>query len=87
MKDSRKTRKEHEERKAYWRNRREEEMKQIYTKNCFGKEFTRKQYCEFMFNTNNSLNCKNCPENKAERSGLPCGQQNCWVDCHCKEAM
>ena len=43
-------------------------------------------YKEFMFNPENSHNCENCPENREYSSwggNLPCGQQNCWVDCHC----
>lgn len=45
-----------------------------------------KAYKEFMFNPENSHNCENCPENREHSSwggNLPCGQQNCWVDCHC----
>lgn len=45
-----------------------------------------KKYCEFMFNPNNSHKCELCPENEGMK-GLnlkPCGQYNCWVDCHCK---
>lgn len=32
-------------------------------------------------------NCENCPENRGDfpHDKLPCGQQNCWVTCHCKE--
>ena len=43
-------------------------------------------YIEFMYNPANSRNCANCPENRSFDSwggNLPCGQQNCWVDCHC----
>jgi hypothetical protein len=42
-------------------------------------------YMNFMYNVSNSHNCSECPENKEMQSKLPCGQQNCWVDCHCKE--
>ena len=41
-----------------------------------------------MYNPENSHNCENCPENNNCSSwggNLPCGQQNCWVDCHCKD--
>lgn len=44
------------------------------------------EYKKFMFNPENSRNCKNCPEN-AEMTDwqgrLPCGQPHCWVDVHC----
>ena len=46
-----------------------------------------KLYVEFMCNPNNSHKCENCPENRnfdSWEGKLPCGQQNCWVDCHCK---
>ena len=43
-----------------------------------------KAYKDFMYNPENSHNCAECPENEDRRNGLPCGQQNCWVDCHCK---
>ena len=46
----------------------------------------RKEYIEFMYNPSNSMNCAECPENRNADSwggNLPCGQQNCWVDCHC----
>ena len=45
-------------------------------------------YKKFMYNPENSHNCENCPENNNCSSwggNLPCGQQNCWVDCHCKD--
>ena len=48
----------------------------------------RKEYCDFMFNENNIMNCNQCPENKdfdSWESKLPCGQQNCWVYCHVKD--
>lgn len=44
-------------------------------------------YKEFMYNPSNSHNCDGCPENKNSdnwEGKLPCGQQNCWVDCHNK---
>ena len=50
------------------------------------KEQEIKNYKEFMYNPENSHNCKNCPENQDFNRGLPCGQQNCWVDCHCERA-
>lgn len=45
---------------------------------------TEKEYKEFMEDPNNSHSCNNCPENKGNfhEADLPCGQQNCWVDCH-----
>lgn len=44
-----------------------------------------KQYREFMFNPKNQFNCSECPEQKSGNCDdeLPCGQQNCWVSCHC----
>lgn len=45
-----------------------------------------KEYKGFMFNPENSHSCENCPENEGRsdwQGNLPCGQQNCWVDCHC----
>ena len=53
-------------------------------------ELTKKQYQEFMFNEENYKNCENCPENHGfiEGSGRiagPCGQQICWVECHCNK--
>lgn len=35
----------------------------------------------FMADSSNSMNCSECPFNRDDRSSLPCGQQNCWVDC------
>lgn len=43
-------------------------------------EEERKKYVEFMYN----------PENKDFddwEGKYPCGQQNCWVTCHCREIM
>jgi len=45
----------------------------------------RKLYVTFMCNKDNEFNCQNCPENNGSTGKLPCGQQNCWVTCHCKE--
>lgn len=47
-----------------------------------------RRYCNFMYNPDNSCNCSECPENKgfdSWQNRYPCGQQNCWVDIHCKE--
>lgn len=41
-----------------------------------------KAYREFMDNPDNIMECDDCPENTGN-SPLPCGQQNCWVACHC----
>ena len=46
--------------------------------------FDKDDYIKFMYNPNNSLNCTECPENSGFSGKLPCGQQNCWVDCHCQ---
>ena len=38
----------------------------------------------------NEYNCDECPENKDFddwEGKYPCGQQNCWVTCHCREIM
>ena len=41
------------------------------------------EYKKFMYNTKNSGYCEECPENKEMGGGgCPCGQFNCWVDCH-----
>ena len=46
----------------------------------------RKAYINFMCNPNNSHNCKECPERESgNNGGLPCGQQQCWVDVTCKD--
>ena len=45
-----------------------------------------KEYCTFMYNTKNEYNCDECPAASGRyinESGLLCGQQNCWVTCHC----
>ena len=45
-----------------------------------------REYIKFMYNSSNSHNCDECPENinsDSWQGKLPCGQQNCWVDCHC----
>lgn len=42
-----------------------------------------KEYKKFMSNIENEYNCEECPENNGFRGKLPCGQQNCWVTCHC----
>ena len=41
-----------------------------------------------MYNPENEYNCDECPENKDFddwEGKYPCGQQNCWVTCHCRE--
>ena len=43
-----------------------------------------KKYKDFMYNPNNEGNCSECPENEGYEGKLPCGQQNCWVTCHCQ---
>ena len=43
-------------------------------------------YCGFMYEKGNAFRCSECPENrdmKSVDSVGPCGQQNCWVVCHC----
>jgi hypothetical protein len=44
-------------------------------------------YKKFMYNPANIYNCTECPENEGRTEEcLPCGQQNCWVQCHCDSA-
>mgnify|MGYP004512933483 FL=1 len=43
----------------------------------------REKYIKFMYDPQNSHNCDICPENQDFNGINPCGQQNCWVDCHC----
>lgn len=48
---------------------------------------TNNEYCKWMYNMENEYNCSECPENKGYddwEGKLPCGQQNCWVTCHCR---
>lgn len=48
---------------------------------------SKEEYINFMYNPDNRFNCSECPENHNfddHEGKLPCGQQNCWVDCHCK---
>lgn len=45
------------------------------------------EYVCFMYNPGNSHKCEECPENhgcSSWQGNLPCGQQHCWVDCHCE---
>lgn len=55
--------------------------------NAWANESKIKAYREFMDNPDNIRNCDECPE-KMERPSwempLPCGQQHCWVECHCR---
>ena len=50
----------------------------------------KKAYLDFMYNMDNCMKCKKCPENRSYSvdcgtgSVGPCGQQNCWVKVHCK---
>ena len=50
---------------------------------------TEKEYVQFMSDPHNEYNCESCPENQGFDSWpgciLPCGQQNCWVTCHCED--
>lgn len=57
----------------------------VYTTNQFGEEFSQKKYKEFMYCKENEYNCHCCPENTGMQGSHPCGQQNCWVMCHCKD--
>lgn len=49
---------------------------------------TRDEYIKWMCNPANSHQCDGYPNNREVENyspdyKLPCGQQNCWVDCHC----
>jgi len=47
-------------------------------------EVDKEAYICFMCDPDNSYNCNECPERESGNGeGLPCGQQNCWVDVHC----
>ena len=49
-----------------------------------------KSYIGFMLDPTNSHKCGECPENIGEsayQDRLPCGQWNCWVDCHTRHAQ
>ena len=46
-------------------------------------------YINFMHNSSNIMNCKDCPENIGAsdwQGNKPCGQQNCWVEVHLRKA-
>lgn len=48
------------------------------------------EYVDFMYNPDNAFRCEDCPENRDFdnwQGTLPCGQQNCWVECHCCEEV
>ena len=55
------------------------------TTNCYGQVFTLAEYEAFMSEPGNRLNCERCPKNDDMDGRLPCGQQNCWVDIHCRD--
>ena len=48
----------------------------------------KKEYCKFMYDENNTGKCNECPhgddkDHSKYPFNYPCGQQNCWVTCHC----
>ena len=48
----------------------------------------REKYIRFMYDPNNEYCCDDCPENREFddwEGKLPCGQQCCWVTCHCQQ--
>ena len=50
-------------------------------------EEERQRYIDFMSDPGNIMNCESCPEKRDNSSWempLPCSQQNCWVELHCK---
>ena len=53
----------------------------LYKKNP---EQYRNELIHFLYNPDNEDNCEECPENIGMDGRRPCGQQNCWVDCHCR---
>lgn len=47
------------------------------------------EYRKFMSNSDNVMNCGECPERQENPSWempLPCGQQHCWVLLHVQAA-
>lgn len=44
----------------------------------------RELYRCWMNDPANSMKCSECPHGKDKFNGLPCGQQNCWVDATCQ---
>ena len=58
-------------------------MKKIEWDQLTDEEYRRLYRC-WMGNPDNSMKCEECPHGKDKFSGLPCGQQNCWVDATCK---
>lgn len=58
-----------------------------YITNKYGKEFTRNEYLEFLYNEKNIGQCDICPEYSGDNGwcgNLPCGQQHCFVRLHCE---
>lgn len=73
--------KELEENIAYWES--------MHTIGSHGESIAtdeyREKYFDFMYDWKNVGNCSHCPENRGHfpHADRPCGQQNCWVTCHC----
>lgn len=57
----------------------------IFITNVKGKSFSIDEYKQFMYDERNEYCCESCPENRGfdNNCNHPCGQQNCWVTCHC----
>lgn len=55
-------------------------------------KYTEKEIREFLYNSKNIGNCKECPCNDGSfddelsrmQDKKPCGQFRCWVSIHCK---
>ena len=52
----------------------------------------RKAYIEWMYDARNEFCCADCPhandgmdKNRGDFVVGPCGQQHCWVTCHCNQ--
>ena len=52
----------------------------------------RAAYVEWMYDERNEFRCAECPhgndrmdQNRADYVVGPCGQQHCWVTCHCRQ--
>ena len=58
-------------------------MKKIEWNKLADNEY-RELYRRWMSDPDNSMRCDECPYGKDNFNGLPCGQQNCWVDATCK---
>lgn len=68
---------ENSENRKFWND--------LYSNNY---EEYKEKYLDFMYNKDNRMKCNSCPENRGIHnvdSIGGCGQQNCWVTCHCRQ--